>query len=126
MTDQKQKPAPLEEWQEAAIRAVPDSLVRAIADDFRRGPAAPSSLAGPTQSEKPRPPSGGTAKLTVPYVNHVDAIGESFARRDRAIAHQQAMELAWTEKLLGRRNPNKVATEYNPYSRERMGFDDDE
>jgi hypothetical protein len=31
-------------------------------------------------------------------------------RRDRAIAHQQAAELAWVEGLLERRNPHKAKT----------------
>jgi hypothetical protein len=129
MTDQKQKPAPLQEWQQDAIRTVPDSLVRDLVSDFRRGPPVRSSLASrPGSPQEPaRPAGGGTVPITaVPGVSHMDAIAESFARRDRAVRVQQEMELAEVERRLERKNPHKAATEYNPYSRERMGFSDDD
>ena len=129
MTDQKQKPAPLQEWQQDAIRAVNDRLVRDLVSDFRRGPSVRSSLASrPNQPSEPeRRASGGTVPITaVPGVSHMDAIAESFARRDRAVRVQQEMELAEVERRLERKNPHKAATEYNPYSRERMGFSDDD
>jgi hypothetical protein len=115
MPDQKQKPAPhrLEEWQEDMIRAVPNSLIRDIVNDSRRGPTPPSSLASSVQSEKPRAPSGGTAPLQPPPgLNYVDALCDEADRRARAVAIQQRMETEWIEGLLERRNPHRAQTGY--------------
>jgi hypothetical protein len=43
-----------------------------------------------------------------------------------AIAAQQKAEIEWIETLLERKNPHRAGCEYEPFSRERMGFDDDD
>jgi hypothetical protein len=95
MSDQKQKPAPLPEWQRDAIRAVSNSLLRDIVNDSRRGPSVRSSLASrPGQSSEPeRPASGGTVPITaVPGVEWIDRVAEGFAERDRAAAIREKLE----------------------------------
>jgi hypothetical protein len=113
---------PREEWKQEMIRAVPDSLLRDIVNDSRRGPAAPSSLASSVQSEKPRAPSGGTTPIQPPPgIKYVDQLCDAADRRDRAVRVQQEMEAAWIEGLLERGNPHKAKIGYDPHQR----FDDE-
>jgi hypothetical protein len=123
----QRRAAPREEWEQEMVRAISNSLIRDIVADSRRGPAAPSSLASPAQSEKPRPPSGGTAEIKSPP--GIDTIDRMCAEQDRAAkaaAVRQRIENEWIEGLLERRDPNRVKFEYDPYSRSRMGFSDDD
>ena len=73
----------LQEWQVEAMRATPDSLIGDIVRDSYRGPSQRSSII-PSQPEPERPASGGTVEVkAVPGLNYVDAIAESFDRRER-------------------------------------------
>jgi hypothetical protein len=108
----------LQPYQVRANRAVPNSLIRDIVADSRRGPTAPSSLASSVQSEKPRPPSGGVTPISQPPgIAHIDRLCDEADRRARAVAAQQQAETAWIEMLLERRNPHKAKTEYDHLKR---------
>ena len=127
MTDQRQKPAPLQEWQQDMIRAVPDSLVRDLVSDFRRGPSVRSSLASSVQSEKPRAPSSGTTEVKPPPgINYIDQMCEAQDRIDRAAAARVRVETELMEAMMNEKTLRRVKSDYNPYSRERMGFSDDD
>jgi len=91
MTDRK---PPLQEWQADMIRTVPDSLVRDLVNDFRRGPAVRSSLASRPGSQEPvRPVGGGSTPVSPPPgLQWVDRIAESFAATDRANAIREKLE----------------------------------
>jgi hypothetical protein len=127
MTDQRQKPAPLQEWQQDMIRTVPDSLVRDLVSDFRRGPSVRSSLASSVQSEKPRAPSSGTTEVKPPPgINYIDQMCEAQDRIDRAAAARVRVETELMEAMMNEKTLRRVKSDYNPYSRERMGFSDDD
>ena len=126
MTQREAAMTGLQPYQIRARRAVSDKLLRDIVNDSRRGPTAPSSLASSVQSE-PRRPSGATAPIQPPPgIEHIDRLCDEADRRARAVAVQQKLALEWIEGLLERRNPHKAKTNYDPFSRERMGLDDDE
>jgi hypothetical protein len=119
----------VEPYQVRATGAVNDKLVSEIAADFRR-PLNPSGSLIPDRlrsNEPPRAASGGMVEVKPPPgINIIDQMCDAQDRRDRAITHQQAMELARIEELLDRRNPQRATTSYDPFSRQRMGFEDDE
>jgi hypothetical protein len=120
MTKQKQKPVPLQEWQQDVIRAVPNSLLRDIVADSRRGPTAPSSLARPVQSE-PRQAGGGTAALKPPPgIDHIDRIGQAFAHNDKMAALKVKVETQWLEFHLEQAKRPLVESEYEPFDSENM------
>jgi hypothetical protein len=107
-----------------ANRAVPDRLIRDLVNDFRRGPAAPSSMATrpghskPDEPDRPRTGWVDPAPLqSPPGIEHVDALCDAQDRRDRAVAVQQKRENDWIEAQLDRRNPHKAKTEYNVLGR---------
>src|SRR5215469_15410581 len=78
----------LQPYQVRANRAVPDSLIRDIVGDSRRGPAAPSSLASHSQSSEPeRPASGGAVEVRPPAgIDYIDRMCAEQDRADRAAA----------------------------------------
>jgi hypothetical protein len=74
--------------QRAMYEAVPDSLMRDIVNDHRRGVSPPSSLAT-TPGEPPRPPRGtGWADPAPlgppPGINYIDQMMDAQDARDRA------------------------------------------
>ncbi len=110
----------LEPWQADMADAIPENVMRDVVADSRAGISRSASMIPERPDEPPpRKPSGGTVEVTPPNgINHVDAIAESFARRDRAVTHQQAMELAWIEKLIDRRSPSaRARMAYDPLER---------
>ena len=111
----------LQPYQVRANRAVSTKLLRDIVNDSRRGPTAPSSLAGPSQSAPRRASGGTTEEKPPPGIEHIDRMCDAQDRRDRAIAHQQAAELAWIEGLLERKNPHKAKTNYDPFRGKEWG-----
>jgi hypothetical protein len=119
-----------QEWELEAERAAPTSLIRDIVSDAYRGISQSASLIPPRQrsENRPRPASGGPAGEVKPPpgIEHIDRLCDEADRRARAVAVQQKMELEWIEELLERRNPNKAKFEYDPFSRSRMGFSDDD
>jgi hypothetical protein len=116
MADEKQKPAPpREEWREDMIRAVPDSLLRDIVNDIRRGPAVRSSLASRPQSSEPaRPVGGGTVPIQPPPgIDIIDRMCASQAAIERTAAIKQRIESEWIEHLISKKIDS-------------LGHDDDE
>ena len=116
----------LQPYQIRARRAVSSKLLHDIWKDSHGGVTPRSSLARLPQSE-PRLVSGGTTPIRPPPgLDHIDRMCAEQDRVDRAAAMKVRIDTELAEAALSRRNPHKVVTEYNPYSRERMGFDDDE
>jgi hypothetical protein len=108
----------LQPYQVRANRAVPDSLVRDIVADSRRGPTAPSSLASSVQSEKPRPLSGGSVPIQPPPgLNYVDQQVNAATRREYLIRAQQIAELQWIEDQLAKKTTYRAKTEYDHLKR---------
>jgi hypothetical protein len=108
------------------IRAVRDDVIRDIVRDSRRGVSQRSSLAVVPQSE-PRPASGGSVPIQQPPgINYIDRMCEAQDRIDRLNAVRVRIETEMVEAAMENKIRYKAQTEYNPYSRERMGFDDDE
>jgi hypothetical protein len=97
----------LQPYQVRANRAVPDRLVRSLVDDFRRGPAVPSSLAtrpGHSQPEPERPKGNGwveAAPLKAPDVRWVDRQLDAQDKLDRAEALRRQLKNTWVEQVLG-------------------------
>jgi hypothetical protein len=119
----------LQPYQVRATQAVGNRLVADIVGDARRGISQSASLAPPIrESTKPR----GTGWQDVPPVqqppgvNLIDKMCDAQDRAAKAAAIRQRVENEWIEGLLERRNPHKATTEYDPFSRSRMGFHDDE
>jgi hypothetical protein len=116
-------------WELEAERAAPTNLIRDLVADSRRGISQSASMIPDRlrSSEPPRARSSSETPIAPPLgVDHCDRIAEAFARRDLAVTMQQKLEIEWIEKLLERKNANKTTYEYDPYSRARMGFNDDE
>jgi hypothetical protein len=113
----------LEEWQLAALGGAPDSIMRDLISHafpgVRRTGSASMIPDNKRSDEPPHAPVSAEIPIAPPSgVNYCDAIAESFARRDLAIAHQQRIELEWTESLIAdRRNPHMAKTAYNPLKR---------
>jgi hypothetical protein len=120
----------LQEWQLDAMRGAPASVMRDVVADSRRGISQSASMIPDRlrPSEPPRAPNSSETPIAPPPgVDHCDRIAEAFARQDLTVTMQQKLEIEWIEKLLDRRNGgHRAKTEYDPYSRQRMGFDDDE
>jgi hypothetical protein len=100
---------PRQEWQRDMERATPTSLVRSIADDFRRGPAGPSSIAGARSVNEPRVPSGGTVEVRPPPgINYIDQMCDHADRQEKIAAIRQRIENEWIEAKLDRSKPNRA------------------
>jgi hypothetical protein len=114
----------LQEWQLDAMRAVPDSLIRDIVGDARRGISTSASMIPDKRADgTPRAPSGGTTEIKPPPgVNYVDALCDAQDRRDRLAAIRQAAENAEIERRLDRKDHSYQAhgVEYNPFSKQMM------
>jgi hypothetical protein len=110
----------IEPYQVRATGAVNDRLMADLVSDFRRPISQSSSMIPPTR-EPPKPRGTGwvdSAPVKPPSgVDHIDAIAESFARRERAVRVQQEMELAEIERRMDRRNPYKAKTEFDHLKR---------
>jgi hypothetical protein len=118
-----------QEWELDAERAVPTSLIRDIVSDAYRGIPQTTSMIPDRQraQDRPRAASGGTAPLTPPPgINYIDRMCEAQDRVDRAAAIRVRIETELVEAAMANKISNRVQSEYNPYSRDRMGFDDDE
>ena len=119
----------IEPYQVRAIGAVDDRLMADIVSDARRGIPQTTSLIPDRQrsEEKPRPPSGGTVPLQPPPgIEHIDRMVAHQDRIDRAAAIRVRIETELAEAALRDRISNRVQSDYNPYSRKRMGFSDDD
>jgi hypothetical protein len=125
--DPVNRTAPRSEWEVDMVKAVPGNLVSDLVSDFRRGPAGPSSIAGSQSTSEPQPRvSGGTGPLWIPGARskYWAELPEEKERAER-IAQQQTLEnAAIEEKFQG--GKSKIQSDYDPYSRERMGLDDDD
>jgi len=116
---EKQKPAPLEEWQRAAIAVEPRGFMADIIA-YRRSDS--QSLIPSHQRSEPKPtPGNGWQEATpiaaVPGVKHMDAIAESFARVDHAAAVRVRIDNELAEVMMGNKTANKAKTEYDPLKR---------
>ena len=77
--------------------------------------------------ERPRVPSGGTIeRKPPPGINYIDRMCEAQDRVDRAAATRVRVETALVEAIMNDKISNKIKSDYNPFSRERMGFSDDD
>jgi hypothetical protein len=117
-----------QEWELEAERAVPTSLIRDVVGDAYKGISQSTSQLLPSRTqEKPRPASGGTMELKPPPgIDIIDRMCEAQDRADRAAAVRVRIETELVEAMMENKISYKAKTEYNPYSRERMGFDDDD
>jgi hypothetical protein len=121
--------APRQDWEQRMADATSDNLVRQVVEDFRRGPSAPSSIAR-SQSPEPERKKSNTrgwivpAPLTPPRGNWAETPDEKRARVER----QQACENEEIERRYERQTsrPYQATIAYDPFSRERMGMDDDD
>jgi|SRR5215469_5268335 len=124
MTDQKQKPAPLQEWQRDAIRAEPRGFMRDVIRDAYHGISQSASLIPERQrseEDTPRPPSGGTVEIKAPPgINYVDQLCDAADRNDRIAALRAKVENDWIEFQLEQAKGPRIETEYDPFSRQRM------
>jgi hypothetical protein len=113
--DPVNRTAPLAEWEQDAVRTVPGRLVADVVNDFRRGPSAPSSIAGTQSTSEPEPRvSGGTGPLWIPGARskYWAELPEEQERAAR-IAQQQTLENAAIEEKFGG-DKSKVRSEYDP------------
>jgi hypothetical protein len=132
MSQKKQPPAPEPapvvnapvvnetlEWQRDMQRAVPSRLVSDLVNDFRRGPAGPSSIAGARSvNEPPRAPSGGTVEVRPPDgLRWIDQMCDHADRQAQVAAIRQRIENEWVEGILDRSKPNRAKSEYSPAAR---------
>jgi hypothetical protein len=119
MSDKNKNPAPRQEWEIDALRAVPDRLVADIVGDAYRGISKSASMISEKQrsSEPERLASGSTAEVKPPPgIDIIDRMCAEQDRLDRAAAIRQRVEADWIEHLLEK--PSRVAKDYNPYSKE--------
>ena len=108
-----------QEWEMDAYAAAPTSVVKAIANDFRRGPSAPSSLAGSkgvNEMDYPRA-SGGTAPIEQPPgLRWIDRQLDEADRQERIARLQMELDNAEIEARLAGYKSN-VRSEYHPMQR---------
>jgi hypothetical protein len=117
-----------QEWELDAERAVPTSLIRDIVSDAYRGIAQSTSMIPDRQrsQDRPRAASGGTVPIQPPPgINYIDRMCEAQDRIDRAAAARVRVDIELAEAMMKDKISNRVQSEYNPYSRSRMGFSDD-
>ena len=110
---------PRQEWQRDMERVAPTSLVRSIADDFRRGPAGPSSIAGARSvNNEPRAASGGVTPITQPPgLRWIDQQCDAADRQEQIAALRQRVENEWFEQKLAGGKSNRAKSEYSPAAR---------
>jgi len=89
----------LQEWELEASKAVDDALVRSIVDDFRRGPAQPSSLGTTPDKPKVEPKAGSGWEDAAPLqqppgIKIIDAMMDQQDKIDRAERIKKALEVA--------------------------------
>jgi hypothetical protein len=115
-------------WEADMADAVTTKDIRAvIADPVIRNPSQPSSMAPRPRSSEPDPKSVGTGGWydAAPLTPRPGLWAEETEDEKRArVAAQQAAELQEIEARISRRSQHKATTEYNPFSRQRMGHDD--
>jgi hypothetical protein len=120
----------LQPYQVRATQAVGDQLIKDIVADARRGISQSASPIPPAREKSVRPRGSGWQDAQPvsqpPGVNLIDKMCDAQDRAAKAAAIRQRVENEWIEGLLERRNPHKATTEYDPFSRSRMGFHDDE
>jgi len=94
MSDQKQKTAPLQEWQRDAIRTEPPGFMRDVVQDARARPQSASMLPDRLRSQdRPRPPSGGTVPIaSPPGIKIIDQMCEAQDSADRAARIRQKID----------------------------------
>jgi hypothetical protein len=118
-----------QEWELDAERAVPTSLIRDIVSDAYRGIAQSTSMIPDRHrsQDRPRPPSGGTVPIQPPPgIEIIDRLCQAQDRADRAAAVRVRIETEMVEAAMANKVTYKAETEYNPYSRDRMGLDNDD
>jgi hypothetical protein len=114
-----------------AANAVGNRLVRDLVNDFRRPISQSASPIPPAREKSVRPKGSGWQDAQPvsqpPGIGIIDRMCDEDSKRKRVADIRERVESAWVEDhLLERRNPHRAATEYDPFSRERMGFHDDE
>jgi hypothetical protein len=76
---------------------------------------------------KPRAPSSGTTEVkSPPGINYIDQMCEAQDRIDRAAAARVRVETELMEAMMKDKTLRRAKSDYNPFSRERMGFSDDD
>jgi hypothetical protein len=118
----------IQPYQVRATQAVGDKLVADIVADARRGIPQSASMIPP--SREPAKPKGTgwveAAPLKSPDTRWIDAQIDAQDQRDRAAAVRVRVETELAEAMMRDKISYKAKTEYHPYSRDRMGFDDDD
>jgi hypothetical protein len=120
----------LEPYQVRATQAVGDRLVRDIVADARRGLSQSASMIPDRQRSEPSPTGNNgwvePAPLSSPPgISTIDAMCEAQDRADRAAVVRVRIETELVEELMSNKIQNKATTEYNPFSRQRMGHDEE-
>jgi hypothetical protein len=123
------KAAGRQEWELEAERAAPTSLIRDVVSDAYKGISQSASLIPPRQrsDEKPRAVSGGSVPIQPPPgIAAIHRLCDAADRADRAAAARVRIDTELMEALMSDKTPHRAESDYNPFSRDRMGFSDDD
>ena len=118
---EKQYTGPRQEWEQDALRAVPNRLVADIVSDARRGISQSASLIPEKQraAEAERPVSGGVIERgPPPGINYIDRMCDAADRADQIARARVELENRWIESHF-EKGP-RIERDYNPFAKPEM------